>query len=223
MRVNEGDTMKRIALLAAAALLWVAPASAQIYIEGNVGASFVSDSDFDGNIAGTPFSGKSEFDNTWVVGGALGYRFTRNIRAEFNLSYRNADIDSATFDGVGTVEGAGDVSALTGMVNVYYDFATGSKFRPYIGAGLGFARIELDSDANAAMVSNDSDTVFAWNLMAGIAYAVSDNAEITLGYRYLGSQDVSLDVSVPALGGATGSMDAEFDTHEVLIGLRYTF
>lgn len=41
-----------------------------------------------------------------------------------------------------TVNATTETSVYSAMLNVYYDIETGTKFTPYIGAGLGYARVE---------------------------------------------------------------------------------
>ncbi len=72
------------------------------------------------------------------------------------------------------------------MLNAYYDIDTGTKFTPYVGAGLGMARLKVkhtgdDSDENWSKSSNE----FAWQLGAGVSYAATDNVSVDLGYRYV--------------------------------------
>lgn len=72
---------------------------------------------------------------------AIGNAFTDNLRFEVALGYGTA---STSIVGL-------DTNALTPMFNVFYDFRQGSKLRPYIGAGVGIARVEYE-DSNQYFV-----------------------------------------------------------------------
>ena len=187
------------------------------YVQLDVGLAIAGDSDI--SLGG--LSGVVEFDPGFAVGGAVGYRFQEYLRAELNLSYRQADIDKLTVLGY-VLEGAGDVGAFTTLVNLYYDINLGLPVTPYVGAGIGIALIDVDSDSAAnVLIVNDDSTEFAWNVMAGAASSATDNVDLTFGYRYLSSTDAKLDATVVGVGNFT--MDAEFGVHEVMFGARYNF
>ena len=123
----------------------------------------------------------------------------------------------------GTQSLSGDISALTFMGNVYYDFDLGSGWKPYVGGGLGVASISLESkSASGRTLADDKDTVFAYQAGGGVGYefATSEDYTITvsLDWRYFRTADPTFK------GAVTG---AEFDTeiggHEISLGLRYGF
>ena len=57
--------------------------------------------------------------------------------------------------------------------------------------------------------------------MAGIGYALSENFDLSAGYRYLGTTDAKFDAVFEDTDA--GTFDVEIDFHEFLLGLRYTF
>jgi OOP family OmpA-OmpF porin len=191
--------------------------SAGPYVQLDVGLAIVGNSDI--SLGGV--SGDAEFDPGFAVGGAIGYRFEEWLRAEVNLSYRQADIDKLTALGY-TLAGAGDAGAFTTLVNLYVDFKPRWPVTPYVGAGIGVALIDVDSDDAAnVLIVNDDSTEFAWNVMAGAAWSVTDNVDLTLGYRYLSTKDVDLEWT--EVGFGSGTMEVEFGVHEVMFGARYNF
>ena len=90
-----------------------------------------------------------------LAGLALGYRW-RNFRAEGEYFYRDANHDSAnepSFGGVNlkdsdeideSEEAIDDVLSHNFFANLYYDFTSDSRWTPYFGFGVGFARVSLD-------------------------------------------------------------------------------
>lgn len=82
----------------------------------------------------------SDLDNGFNGTVSLGYRpyvsnsFFDNTRFELALNYAAAS----------TEIGGLDVTALSTMVNVYYDFNRSGYFRPYIGGGIGGTSAEFD-------------------------------------------------------------------------------
>ena len=111
----------------------LAKAESGLYLEANVGYSFLPSLD----LREDDLEGEADLDDTYVLGGALGYRF-RSFRVEANLSYRESDADELSVEGA-DFGGGGEASALVGLVNAYYDFDLGLPVRPYVGGGIGAA------------------------------------------------------------------------------------
>jgi opacity protein-like surface antigen len=84
----------------------------------------------------------SEMDDGWSGTVSLGFRpyvngsVFDNVRLELAATYAAA---SSNINGL-------ESSALSPMLNVYYDFRRGATVRPYIGAGLGMTRVEYEDD-----------------------------------------------------------------------------
>ena len=92
-----------------------------------------------------------------VTGLTLGYRWER-VRVEGGYLYRATTYDERSATRIGDVEtlnkadqeleiadgGIDDVLSHDFFGNVYYDFASSSRFTPYVGFGVGAARVSLD-------------------------------------------------------------------------------
>ena len=222
--------MSKCTLPAVAALLLLpgavlAQPDGGLYLEGNLGYSFPEQVDVDGEVDVPGFGtfgldGDAELDDAYVVGGAVGYGLALGprggrARLEANVSWRENDIDEVEFDGIGGA-GDGEVGALVGLVNAYYDLDFGLPLRPYLGGGIGGARVSIDADGPLEI--DDKGWAFAWNLAAGLGYQLADGLELTGGYRYLRIEGTDFDVD----GG--GELDVgNYASHEVLLGLRYSF
>lgn len=78
------------------------------------------------------------------------------------------------------------------MVNGYIDFGHGA-IRPYLGAGAGIVRTKVDFFAPRApfpaeaprQLIDDSDSHFAYQLIAGAALRVTPRWQLTAQYRWL--------------------------------------
>lgn len=117
----------------------------------------------------------------------------------------------------------GDFSMLAFMANVDYDFDTGSRWVPYIGGGLGVASISVDAEnAMGISLSDDSDTVLAYQVGAGIGYEFplpeGRSITVSLDWRYFGTQDPTFKGDV-----SEGDFDATIRGHDVGIGVIYGF
>ena len=171
---------------------------------------------------------------------------SRGFRGDLTFGYySDRDIDGIKTDrpGVhypGTFETK--VSSLTAMANVYYDMGKFRGFVPYVGVGIGVARHRLGSVSfdlrnpdplgpPANPVNNlegSTQTNFAWSLMAGAAYQISERAVFDFGYRYIDMGDVEsrrgnmCNTCVP--GGSQDRLTVDDITaHEFKVGLRLHF
>ncbi len=156
-----------------------------------------------------------------------------NVRAELEAAFRSASEDDyELYNGkimsVPTeIETSTSVRHNSYMANLYYDFSiSGSKWTPYVGAGIGFgtyrqkATVEVDipdalAGAVAGMgfpvgemtVANDKLTEFEWQVGLGAAYNFNEDWAFDIGYRFNSS-----------------NVAGEFVyAHEVKLGARYSF
>ena len=152
------------------------------YFSANLGLSMFNDADV--SALGLDL-GEISFEPGFNIGGAVGHIYG-NFRAEFEITYRQANMDQFTVPG--TIPGCpcsgtqpGWASALSFMGNGYYDFhSSDSPLAPYLGAGFGMAIVYGDIGLGTV----DSDTVPGFQLMAGIGYDINPNTILTVGYRY---------------------------------------
>ena len=183
----------------------------------NAGVGIVPDSDADLTVQGLgTISAEISYDTGFTVGGAVGYMM-EYFRVEGEISYQANDVDSISISGLGSAPANGDVSALTFLVNGYYDFATGGPLTPYITAGLGFSNVEADSGG----VSED-DNLFTYQLGVGVGYAISETVTLDLRYRYLGFEDFESSGYDPDFA-ANYTEKVEISSHNITAGLRFAF
>ncbi len=180
------------------------------------------------NCPRSPSSWDNEFDGgTGVLAGvALGYRLG-SFRVEGEYFYRGTthddvdEIDSfrdpvnqdkAAQELDRYASGLDDVLSHNFFANLYYDYHSGSKFTPYVGFGVGVARVSLDyfglfrrnydptqittfpanqQDLNQQLAGTTtygraklSDTLFGYQLIAGVDYRVSEPVSIGLKFRW---------------------------------------
>ena len=135
------------------------------------------------------------------------------------------------------------INALTGMVNVYYDYAMTENWSLYAGVGLGVAKVSYrinertstqevddlkDGTVNTKFNKSDTDfkklvgssktelskTVFAWQVMAGVGYEFNENWKLTLGYKLFNTAKVKV--------FGDQKIKTPFN-HTAEVGLTYTF
>lgn len=205
-----------IGLVSLTLMASVSFAAGNPYASVQIGATWLEDADIDYNDPGF-IDDESEFDTGYNIGAAVGYDFGQG-RLEAEVAYRQNDFDKINIDGI-DFSADGDASALSLMVNGYLDIENQSPFTPYLGAGIGVADISFnDVEVVGVGFADDEDTVFAYQLAAGVGIEVAPALIIDLGYRYFATDDPELDDDL-ALGG----FETEYDSHNVSVGLRMNF
>lgn len=184
------------------------------YLRGDISYDFQTDADV--LVTGVA-AFDADFDGTWNLGFGLGYMFNDWFRADITADYRfPADWDAA----------ATSISASTILLNGYATLGSFSGISPYFGAGIGVAHVDWDTidfpGLGLGPVATDDDWRFAYALMAGVSFDVTENLAIDTGYRFTGVDDGQLigPGSIVVPGGAEYS-DLYF--HEFRVGMRYTF
>jgi opacity protein-like surface antigen len=183
------------------------------YVSGHVGIAIASDSDVtDSTAPGIPITVES--DAGFALGGAVGYS-AGDARGEVEIAYQKNNLDKQTVPGFPVMELTGDTTLLSVLVNGYYDFDTGGPFTPFVSAGLGFAKFDINDAkvvGSPSPATNDDDTVFAYQLGAGVGYAVNERVSIDIRYRYLATTDPEVD-----------TVTIEYSGHNFLAGVRSSF
>ncbi len=210
--------MKKAVYASIIALSLVFTASAYseqgMYVSGGIGLSLVDDVDLNDR-AFPRADTQVGFDSGVSYQGALGYRMD-NLRFEGEISYQTNDMD--TIESYGRDYGAsGDVTALAFLANAYYDFPNSTVFTPFVTAGLGVAEVEVDDfriPGTSSRIYSDDDTVFAWQVGAGVSYAVNEMFDVELKYRYFMTDDLNFSDNIEVDGP---------NSHNISLGLRYYF
>ena len=207
-------------------------------------ASKLDHNDFD-NAFVPNAGGNMDFDMAFAGEITAGVKID-NFRAELEVAIRSASEDdydiyngplNIQMPGIGPrpvpteIENSISVRHNSYLANFFYDFDFGTKWTPYVGAGVGFgvyrqkATVEIDINEDLLMaglgqippallefereieVANDTLYRFEWQVSAGVAYNFNENWALDLGYRFNSS----------TVGG-------EFVyAHEVKLGARYSF
>ena len=150
------------------------------------------------------------YQEGWVVRGAVGAALNKNFRLEAEGFYNNNDADKVNFRNLVVAEA--DLSGIEvagGLFNAYYDINFGSPFVPFVGGGFGIAKV----DADVRNVDRSIDeTVWAWNVGVGFAYEINKNVSLEMSYRYLATEDIEFD-----------RLTLTYENNQFLGGVRFTF
>lgn len=146
--------------------------------------------------------------------GAIFPAADNNVRAEIEYGYNGKVKLSEHFDNGNYVDSQTKSQAV--MLNGYFDFNTGTAFTPYVGAGLGYARLKNTLSNDEASYSKSKGN-FAWQVGAGVSYAVNNNVDIDLAYRFMDYGKVTHNF------GDLGSTKVKQRGNEFSLGVRYNF
>jgi hypothetical protein len=250
--------MLRTVLLACMLLLPAVAAAQSVqgfYIGGEGGANFAGSL----KSAGGSFGTTKVYTSTGPLGLVdLGWGFGNGLRAEIEGSYRSNGIDNISTLRVngGLLPLAnvnGSLATYAAMANVDYDLpfhGFGLPLQPYIGAGLGYARLRFTDPSGDGfgtfllpennrftapdIVSLGSAGAFAYQAIAGVSMPlrIVPGLAATLEYRFFGTARADVPINRVAnttdlVNGAIPSNEARngFEVHDnaVLIGVRYRF
>jgi outer membrane protein OmpA-like peptidoglycan-associated protein len=202
--------MAKRALWLAAAVVAAVPLAAQAgdagwYAGGGGGVNFKRDGEV-GQV-----NNKLDFDTGWMGLLRGGYDYGNGWRTELEGGYRDNNVDKV--DGVSQ---SGDVKTWDAMVNVLYEFETGTMFRPYLGIGLGGANVSYNNVGGiAGSRIDDQDWVFAFQGIAGANIELDPNWAVFADYRYFATDE-------PDFNTDSGTeVEADERNHSVVVGVRY--
>jgi opacity protein-like surface antigen len=222
--------MMRNILLAAVAVASIAtPALARdgspyVGVEG--GLMIVEDFDVDSVIrnGATTTVAKDAYSVDFKRGHDLdaiaGYDFGM-FRLEGELGYKRARVDEVLVgpNAIGALPGNYDVSGrasvLSLMGNALLDFSDDSGWSGYVGGGIGRARVKF---------GGDRDSAFAWQAIAGVRKAVSENVELGLKYRYFNTRRLNFDDNFTNGATVVGvDSSGKLRSHSLLASLIFNF
>jgi outer membrane protein OmpA-like peptidoglycan-associated protein/opacity protein-like surface antigen len=178
---------------------------------------------------GAPYQLDFQVKNGAGGGLLIGYGYESGLRPELALSYRRNDLESVRLgpgftDADGNslegqpIDGAdGQLESLSFMGNLWFDLKNSSRLTPYIGGGLGFRSVDLEINGTGGLAGDDKDTVFAYQVGAGLSFALNTRLSLSLDGRYFDSDKVTL--SNPSDQPA----ELEYKGATAGLALRYVF
>ena len=164
----------------------------------------------------------TEYDSTFTLLGAIGMDIQNGFRAEAEITYTAADVKSIQGNqnnvAVNSTDVSGDLSVITLMGNVAYDFPNNSIMTPYVFGGLGLARVALNSlTFGSSELADDSDVVFAMQLGGGVSFPLDERTSLEASYRYFETQDAEF------ADGSNTPFEYEVSSHNFMLGARLKF
>jgi opacity protein-like surface antigen len=182
------------------------------------------------------------FNTAGIFGLGVGYKFNNWLRFDVTGEYRGNSqffgTDSITYPGgVGTDTYHATKSEWVALANAYVDLGTWWCMTPFIGAGVGAARVSIANFIDQGIANNGGGALpglalgnnvskwnLAWALHAGVAYNVSPNFTIELAYRYLNMGD-GLTGDLHTFDGTNNIVNPttfkNISSHDLMLGVRW--
>jgi len=184
------------------------------------------------------------FDSGMLFDLGVGYQFNNWLRADITGQWRGrANFHGSQFTdafaGSALVDNyTASKSEAVFMAHGYVDLGTWWCVTPFIGAGIGtsYNRISSfrdDGFGNTFGVARPSSVVyaadngkwnFAWALHAGLAYRVTPNVTLELGYSFMNLGDATTGVNSNFGGGPTPQFPwtmKDITSHDLMLGVRW--
>jgi outer membrane protein OmpA-like peptidoglycan-associated protein len=189
------------------------------------------------------FQTKNQYRPSYAGVGGVGYGFGNGFRVELDGDYirntrKSADLSVAYDFGNGDSgdQDAGRIRAPGGedkygpMANILYDFSVGLPVYPYVGAGVGYQWVKLDSDFKVPgfggfLTTGGTKGSFAYDVIAGLSYPLPmmPQLSLTAEYRFMqltASRNYNLNVAGEGSTGLKVKFGQE-SSNTFLVGLRY--
>ncbi|MBZ8135317.1 cell envelope biogenesis protein OmpA [Afifella sp. IM 167] len=228
----------------------VPPSFGGWYLRGDIGITNQGVDDLHNAVldsaASWEYVNDPSFDSGGLVNVGVGYQFNSWARVDLTGQYRGKTsfhaFDRYDTNGNGylptdTDNGTNQYTAMKSewlfLANAYFDLGTWNGISPYVGAGIGASRNTIhgitdinDRTGGGGYGGEHSEWNLAWALHAGVAYQMTQNLAIDLGYSYVSLGDASSGDIVDFNGNSTIYNPAEFEdlySHDIKLGMRYTF
>ncbi len=223
------------------------------YLRGDIGFSNQSVSNIRNSNAAlyanlTSLQETTGFDTGGIYQLGVGYQFNHWLRVDVTGEYRGSanfhGLDLTSFPNGGQTGFGSDVyiarkTEWLFLANAYADLGTWWFVTPYIGAGIGTARVTIanftdqgvatlfppGSGVGPSLVSaaTGSQWNFAWAVHAGLSYRVNPNMAVELGYSFvsLGNGTTGVDQAFDQSAGGHVFHFHDITSHDVKLGVRW--
>lgn len=201
----------------------IAQGTGQGYVGGQLGLA--APDGYTAGITGTAGAGSADHDlgNGGSIGLVIGRQFGNSWRGEVELSYQKSDAESARIvtdaPSDQTTQTSGSISSTQIVFNAWYDVPTSRNWTPYLGGGLGLARVDGDVQSAAGTFLDDSDSGYLGQLGFGVQIPVGGTGSVDVGYRFKSIRDADLDYAASGLSGS----DGKYDNHVLSLGYNLNF
>ena len=172
------------------------------------------------------YESDQKFKSEYMLNLAYGRRLCDWFRLEAEIGYTHMSVDNLKNKNSGSeVDISGNDSHISGLINAYFDIKNSTDFTPFVGVGVGVAHTKLDTEFigpvhGVKVKTNDSDTAFAYQFLAGVSWAFHPSWSIDLMYKFYGTNERD---HTNSAGNAVSVNVEGTKASFVELGLRYCF
>ena len=165
-----------------------------------------------GRIDGGWAIGTSDTENAAVFDAGIGARLNHYFSTDLTAQYRPWGKQKFSKDGESEKT---DMYSMGAMMNVYASYPVWQMLSIYATGGVGYTYNKTDT---SALLKGKGKSNFAWNIGAGIEYALTDCISLDMGYRF---SDLG---KARARVKATGdSITEKVRYNDIKLGMKYYF
>lgn len=176
-------------------------------------------------IVGSP-STSVDYNTGYGLGGVIGRGFSFGsggslLRVEAEVGYRRNSISDTS---VAPLIEPGQTKSITALANLIVEFPVSEKVTLTIGGGAGITSVDTDLVLNLFFIQENlieivpgtptsahvKETLFAGQFQAGAGYRVSENATVSLDFKYF-------------LSGSPSGLGVKVKNSGIFLGARRTF
>ncbi len=233
------------------------------YIRGDIGYSSLDYDDdtrfFQGSNQLSGVIADGDIDSTFTIQGGIGYQINDYLRVDATVTHftetdtvgfsrTTASVPapglvrcngSATFNAECLFTDSQEVDATAFMANAYLDLGTFNGFTPYVGGGIGGAKVRYGDLSNAQTCEvatsldpacvdatdihgGEEEVRFAWAVHAGASYDINCRLKADAGYTFTRIEGGEA-FRFPNSSGLSGTQgfDRGIELHTGRVGLRY--
>jgi opacity protein-like surface antigen len=152
-----------------------------------------------------------------------GYGLTDWLSGEVETGFTVNSIDSIT----GSIESNGTLANVPLLLNARLHLPDNNRISPYLGAGFGLSSTILTGNdiqiGGTRLEGSTADVVFAYQLFAGVDFAINDQMSVGLEYRFFHADESNMSADL-AVGTPTDRVKlGEIETHAVTVNFTWRF
>jgi opacity protein-like surface antigen len=188
------------------------------------GAWFPQSTDLSG-FPGSSGTSKLELNPGFRVGIGSAYA----LKPYFSVDWEAALLVSSVKNGGALDEFDATMTQVPFLISGVFQYENATAFTPFLGVGVGAASTAINvHEARIGVTSlegSDYDFVFAWQIAAGLRYAVNERLGLGISYKYLWTGNAEWEFENDAIS-ATGDQKLEINgirSHAILGYLSYRF
>jgi len=169
-----------------------------------------------------PFHNVNSYDRTnYAISVAAGRHYRSWLRSEIEFAIRRIGDSSEISIPEGDLNNDFELTILSLMKNAIIEWDNNSRFTPYAGLGIGISYVNMQDDLEfidplgvSEFSFDESDTVFSWQVIAGLGIGITERLDFVTEYRYFSTLDINF-----SGGGSLG----RFWSNNLFFGVRREF